>query len=79
VSSAWRKVGSTLQLDVTVPANATGLVYVPGTSPDAVTEVGSGRSVQARKADGVDLVGVRGGHVVFSVGSGSYAFRAPAS
>ena len=52
-------------------------MYVPGTDPNAVGEVGTGKAVRASKAPGVELVGVQGDRVVYEVGSGSYAFRAP--
>ena len=64
-----------IQLDVTVPPNATGRVYVPGTDPKQVGEVGSGTPLIAGNAPGVKLVGVQGDRVVYEVGSGSYAFR----
>ena len=43
-----------LKLDVTVPPNATGLVYVPGTDPAKVGEVGSGTPLVAGRAPGRD-------------------------
>jgi alpha-L-rhamnosidase len=75
VKSAWRRTAGGIQLDVTVPPNATGRVYVPGSNPKLVGEVGSGTPLIAENAPGVKLVGVDRGRVVYEVGSGSYAFR----
>jgi alpha-L-rhamnosidase len=40
ISSAWRRDGDTLELEVEIPANVTATVIVPGGEP---VEVGSGR------------------------------------
>ena len=66
VAARWRRTAAGLELDVVVPPNATGRVYVPAPSPQAVT---------ADQADSVRLVGVEGGRVVYEVGSGRYQFR----
>ena len=70
VATRWRKTASGLRLDVTVPANATGVVHVPATRPRDV-------SVKPRGDGSVRLLGVRGGRVVYEVGSGRYRFRTP--
>ena len=75
VATSWRRVGAGLELDVTVPPNATGRVYVPSPTPQSISEVGSGRPVPASEALSVSLVGVEGDRVVYEVGSGSYQFR----
>ena len=75
VRSSWEQVSGGLKLDVTVPPNATGRVYLPGTDPSKVGEVGSGTPLVAGRAPGVTLVGVQDDSVVYRVGSGSYAFR----
>ena len=78
VAAAWRRTAGGLELDVTVPATATGRVRVPAPGPESVTEVGEGRSVAAGTATGVTLVGVDAGRVVYEVGSGRYQFRVAA-
>jgi alpha-L-rhamnosidase len=75
VATSWRRSASGLEVDVTVPANATGRVYVPAPRPEAVTEGGGGASVAAAQAPSVKLVGVEGDRVVYEVGSGRYQFR----
>jgi alpha-L-rhamnosidase len=78
VAVRWKRVVTGLELDVTVPPNATGRVYVPAATPKAVTEVGKvgkGTKVNADQAEGVKLVGVEVGRVVYEIGSGQYQFR----
>jgi alpha-L-rhamnosidase len=78
VATSWRVVVGALELDVTVPPNATGRVYVPASSPESVTEIGSGRAVRAAEAPSVSLVGTEGDRVVYDIGSGQYRFRVAA-
>jgi alpha-L-rhamnosidase len=75
VAARWRRTAAGLELDVTVPPNANGRVYVTAPNPQAVDETGTGKAVPADRADSVRLVGVEGGRVVYEVGSGSYQFR----
>ena len=75
VAVSWKRVATGLELDVTVPPNATARVYVPASSPKSVTEVGKGKPVIADKADSVKLIGVEGGRVIYEIGSGQYQFR----
>ena len=57
VSTSWRKTATGLELDVKVPANARGVVYVPAPNARAVDETGTGVSIRADKAPAVNLVG----------------------
>ena len=75
VAARWRRTPDGFELDVTVPPNATGRVYVPAPDPRAVTEVGEGKTLAAERAESVKLVGTEDGRVVYEVGSGSYRFR----
>ena len=43
VKSAWRRTAGGIRMDITVPPNATGRVYVPGTDPTKVGEVEAAR------------------------------------
>ena len=78
VAAGWRRTATGLELDVVVPANSTGRVYVPAHRPEAVTEAGAGKAVVAAEAASVQLVGVEGDRVVYDVGSGRYQFRVAA-
>jgi alpha-L-rhamnosidase len=75
VASAWRRTPEGLELAITVPPTATGVVHVPAASPDLVIERGGGRAVRADAAEGVRLLRVESGRVVYEVGSGAYTFR----
>jgi alpha-L-rhamnosidase len=75
VASRWRRVAGGLELDVIIPPNATGVVYVPATSAARVTEIGGGRAVPADRAASVRLLRTEGGRVLYEVGSGHYQFR----
>ncbi len=59
ISSSWRRDGSKLTLEVTVPANTTATVIVPGKK---VTAAGAKASAMTEDS------------TVFEVGSGSYTF-----
>jgi alpha-L-rhamnosidase len=75
VGSRWLRTTAGFELDVTVPPNATGVVYVPASSAASVSEIGGGSAILAERARGVRLVRAERGRVVYDVGSGSYRFR----
>lgn len=75
IATRWKRTATGLELDVMVPPNATGRVYVPASDSQAVTETGNGKAVIADKADSVKLIGFEGGRMVYEVGSGWYQFR----
>jgi alpha-L-rhamnosidase len=59
ISSSWKKDGSKLTVDVTIPANTTATVVVPGQA----------------SLNGQKPVSVENGKSVFSIGSGNYTFE----
>jgi alpha-L-rhamnosidase len=72
-TGAWRAAAATpsgLQLDVTVPPNATAEVHAPASDPALVREGGG----PADKADGVRFQRMVDGRAVYAVGSGEYHF-----
>lgn len=71
IRSAWRRDPSGFSLEVTIPANTSGVIVLPVSSSDAVSE--GGRPVA--EADGVAVVRAEGDGVAIEVGSGSYVFR----
>ncbi len=75
VATAWHRTSDGLELEVVVPPNATGLVYVPAFAAASVVESGGGAPIVADKALSVTLVGVEGDRIVYEVGSGRYVFR----
>lgn len=70
VRSEWRLDGRRFVLDVTVPANTSATVYIPGTDPAAVREGGA----PAASAEGVFFRGLEAGSCIYAVGSGRYEF-----
>ncbi|HVA08575.1 MAG TPA: family 78 glycoside hydrolase catalytic domain [Acidimicrobiales bacterium] len=69
---SWARSTSGFAMDVTVPANTSAFVAVPGSSPGAVTEGGA----PASRAPGVRQIACLGDYVVIAVGAGEYSFRA---
>jgi alpha-L-rhamnosidase len=74
IATSWRLEDGKLLLDVTIPANARATVCVPAADIASVTEGGA----PAADAPGVELLRMEGGHAVYAVGSGSYAFASAA-
>lgn len=72
IVSNW-KVQNGLVQEITIPPNATAIVYVPAIDVGQVTE--SGRP--APQAKGVHFLRLENGYALFSVGSGSYQFASP--
>ena len=70
ITSAWKRDGRRLTLDVTIPPNTTATVYVPAVAADAVTEGGAA----AARSPGVRFLGMEDRAAIFAVTSGSYAF-----
>jgi hypothetical protein len=74
IKSSWSQSTLGIRMNVTIPANTTAKVYVPGLDPNAVGEIATGRALPAKHAPGVQLLGVEQDAVVFEVGSGDYEF-----
>jgi alpha-L-rhamnosidase len=80
IVSNWRREGSTLTLEVSVPPNTTATVFVPvaaklgedGPTTDEQSVQESGKPIQ--QAEGVRVLRREGGCVVLEVGSGDYVF-----
>jgi alpha-L-rhamnosidase len=70
IASEWKTEGDTLTLSLTIPPNATVLVYVPAGSDSVIRE----GDKPAENAEGVKRERVEPGAVVYRVASGSYRF-----
>ncbi len=70
ISTAWKRSGGKLDLEVEIPPGTTATVRIPGSAGKTVLEGG----LPVEHADGVRVVGPDGDAVVFAVGSGRYAF-----
>jgi alpha-L-rhamnosidase len=73
ITSDWSRDGDKFTLRVTIPANTTATVMLPGKAGDAVNEGGG----PPGRAKGVTLLRQEGDRSVFHIGSGSYAFEVP--
>jgi len=71
IVSNWRREAGRLQMDVTVPANATATVHVPASDAAGVTESGTA----AARAEEVKFSRMENGRAVFEVGAGVYRFE----
>ena len=70
ITSNWRRDGDQLTMQVTIPANTTATVFVPGGNPKSVMESG----VPASRAEGVKFLRADTAAAVYQVGSGTYRF-----
>jgi alpha-L-rhamnosidase len=73
VKSDWKTENGRLRLSVTVPANTTADVILPGAAAVAVTEGGT----ELSKVKTLKGVAKEGDHLKVSVGSGTYQFEYP--
>ena len=71
IGSDWKIDGGAFEWIVAVPPNTTATVYVPAKDAATVTE-GNGPAADAK---GVRFLRMDGGAAVYSLGSGTYAFR----
>ena len=70
IRSAWQHQGSSFHLEVSLPANTTGWVYLPRLRPGSVRVDGSSLEVA-----GLRFVQQRTGGMVIPVGSGTWRFE----
>lgn len=70
ITSNWKVDGKSIKWDVVIPANATGLLYLPGGEATKILEGGK----DIRQSAGVSLV-LRDSHnAIYQAGAGSYTF-----
>jgi alpha-L-rhamnosidase len=70
IQSAWRRQGERFELEVSIPANTTGTVWLPAASVDAVSE--SGKPLAKARAVRALRTGPEG--LVLAIESGTYRF-----
>jgi len=71
IGSNWKKDGSFLTMEITVPANTTATVYVPTEDAASVTE----SRKPAAQADNVKFLRLENHTAVYAIGAGNYRFR----
>ena len=74
IQTEWRLEGEAYKLTVTIPANTTASVFIDAPR-DKITEGGK----PAEEAEGIKFDRADGDTQIFTVGSGTYEFSAPAS
>jgi alpha-L-rhamnosidase len=70
IRSAWQRHGERFQMEITLPANTTGWVYLPRLRPGSVRVDGA-----TLEAAGLQFVTQRTGGMVIQVGSGTRRFE----
>jgi len=70
ISSSWKRTKDSFELDVSIPANTTGTVYLPAYELYRVTE----RHVPLNEVKGVKVLSADRDHAALSIESGEYHF-----
>ena len=71
IRSQWKKENGQLNWNVSVPGNATAVVYIPAKENIEVKE--NGKAITS--SEGVKFLRIENGNVVLEVGSGDYSFN----
>ncbi|MBW8326134.1 MAG: glycoside hydrolase family 78 protein [Prolixibacteraceae bacterium] len=71
IRSEWQKSGTSVQMNVTIPANTTALIYIPFSSRSVIKE--SGKDISGVK--GIQVIGEENGRKILKVGSGVFSFE----
>ena len=71
IVSDWKRDGSKLTMELTIPINTDATVYVPAKDAAGVTESGK----PAAKVNGVVFLRMENGAAVYAIGSGTYHFQ----
>ena len=75
IVSNWKRKGSKLTMDVTIPANTTATVFVPAKDAAGVTESG----LPSAQAKGLKFLRMENNTAIYAVGSGTYQFQSTLS
>jgi hypothetical protein len=70
IRSEWEKSGTSVKMNVTIPANTTALIYIPFSSGSVIKE--SGKDISGIKD--FQLIGEEKGRKILKVGSGTFQF-----
>jgi alpha-L-rhamnosidase len=70
IVSDWKREANRLALHVSIPVNATAIVYLPAKSAEVITESGK----PLARAAGVKFLRMEGNHALVSIDSGGYTF-----
>jgi hypothetical protein len=70
IRSEWEKSGTSVKMNVTIPANTTALVYIPSAAGSVIKE--SGKDISGAKD--IQIIGEENGRKILKVGSGTFQF-----
>jgi hypothetical protein len=70
IRSEWEKSGTSVKMNVTIPANTTALVYIPSGAGSVIKE--SGKDISGAKD--IQIIGEENGRKILKVGSGTFQF-----
>jgi hypothetical protein len=70
IRSEWDKTGTSIKMNVTIPANTTALVYIPFTAGSVINE--GGKNISG--VEDIQVIGEENGRKILRIGSGVYAF-----
>ncbi|RYE13364.1 MAG: alpha-L-rhamnosidase, partial [Sphingobacteriales bacterium] len=70
ISSSWKREGANYVLNITIPANSSATLYLPGKNAGSILEDGTPLSNHTD----IKLLPAEGSRTVLLVGSGSYSF-----
>jgi len=70
IRSEWEKSGTSVKINVIIPANTTALIYIPFSSGSVIKE--SGKDISGIKD--IQIIGEENGRKILKVGSGVYSF-----
>lgn len=68
----WKKTANSFELTVTIPANASAIVYLPADNNNRITE--NGKSI--KMVSSIKFLGYKDGKALIKAGSGTYNFIA---
>ncbi|MCD0489367.1 glycoside hydrolase family 78 protein [Pedobacter sp. MC2016-14] len=71
IKTSWRKTAATFELDVTIPANTTAMIYLPALSGKRISEANK----ELDNVPEVKMMGFEKGRAILKVGSGVYKFK----
>ena len=70
IRSEWEKSGTSVKMNVAIPANTTALIYIPFTSGSVIKE--SDKDISGVKD--IQIIGEENSRKIYRVGSGKYSF-----
>ena len=70
IRSEWEKTGTSVKMNVTIPANTTALIYIPFSSGSVINE--RGKDISGIKD--LQIIGEENGRKILKVGSGTFQF-----